>query len=403
MSSAEFVNHPRTREWLNQFSSDEDIVAAKLLLGMLDLVTGSHAERHLLRTLTDFDSEHDGKVAIFTLRDLTTTEKTSHFFGMDEAHKPRKFEPKGGSDGRTGHFTRDAQRAHSAVLDHPSIATMRQHKVRWIVFVDDNLSSGNRAVTLVKHFHSHPTIRSWHSLGWVNFAVLAYAATLAAVATLTRLRRPSVIVKYSRPIRSIQEADLRRDQFSALLSLFERYAKNPRYARGYRDMATTLVFDYGCPNTVPQLLWAKRDAYFPLFPEKTIPADLRAMFLSGDQHAATVQVSPEPPVNDSVAAAIDALPYSDRQLYTFLSAVGANAHFGSVMHHHLSLYAGLHIEDSIRLVESTTRLGLLSPRFRLTPRGRSELDRIMRRMPSPAFDGLTYPYYPRSLRGDGDN
>ena len=159
--------------WMAQFQTDEDVGAAKRLLQLLDLVTGSDVDRKLFQLLKTFAQHNQGDFAIFSLRDITKAERATHYFGQFDNDKPAKIAPAFGSEGRMGHFTRDMAKHLPTLHDHPSISDMRRHRIRWIVLVDDNLSSGTRAATMVKHFYQHETIRSWHSFGWVQFAVLS--------------------------------------------------------------------------------------------------------------------------------------------------------------------------------------------------------------------------------------
>ena len=49
-------------------------------------------------------------------------------------------------------------------------------------------------------------------------------------------------------------------------------------ALGYRESCCHVVFEHGCPNNLPAMLWANRGTWKALFPNQAIPPDLRQCF-----------------------------------------------------------------------------------------------------------------------------
>lgn len=60
----------------------------------------------------------------------------------------------------------------------------------------------------------------------------------------------------------------------ALCEKYAAYADRSAVSLGYRGSATHVVFEHGCPNNAPVILWEKNG----LFPNRSIPAEMRPCF-----------------------------------------------------------------------------------------------------------------------------
>lgn len=405
MSPPSLLDLQYTKDWLAQFDDDEDRVAAWLLVNSLDLVTGSVAEREVLKLLHKISQESSAPpIPIFTLRKLSKAEQENNYFGSvsSKNSQPRKLETKFGSDGRTGHLTRDLENSDpERFLDHPTVRTMRNAKVRKLILVDDILGSGTRAIAFVKNLYRHKTLRSWHSFRWIEFVIIAYAASTGARARLARLSHPNVSLHYTRGVRSIRDSGLSNDQIALVRSTCRKFASQPDFALGFGKAEAALIFDYACPNNVPQMLWRGKGQYFPLFPEKTIPSELRIAFGESTPLAnATERLTR---LGEAVTAkGLSALPYGLVPLILFLTAVRRRPWRSVDLFHSLSISSGLSIEECRNLRTLCIDAGLMYENNRLTDVGYAELRRARRLAERPKkFDGLQFPYYPRSLRGSG--
>ncbi|MGR7001257.1 phosphoribosyltransferase-like protein [Yinghuangia aomiensis] len=88
-----------------------------------------------------------------------------------------------GSEGLVGNIIRDVvgrrprpERASS----YASLGKLRQHRVRTLLLVDDYSGTGDQVLKYVDAWMRHPTIKSWHSYGWVRIHVLLLAASTHA-------------------------------------------------------------------------------------------------------------------------------------------------------------------------------------------------------------------------------
>ncbi len=397
---------PLATTWMGQFLNEDDRTAALLLLDSLDLVTGSEAERYVLESLNEIAEECNGPLAIFTLRKLTQKEVQNHYFGSKEKRaktntKPDKIEGiKFGSDGRAGHMTRDLAEGYPGrFLDHPSIDEMRQREVRKIVLIDDIVGSGSRVIKFVKHLYQNKTVRSWHSFDWIQFVVVSYAMTTKARNRLARLKKPDIIVRYSKGVGSLKDTGLKPEQLNQIRTTCRKFAKNSDYALGFDNTEATLVFDYVCPNNVPQMLWRAKGDYVPLFPEKTIPGGLRSAFGTPAMHSNAENRLKR--LGENLAAGgLSFLPYDHMAIVLFLAAIGRRARRTVSLYHSLSIYTSLSIEDCRTLRTLCLNQGLITTNNKLTDSGYFELRRARALFHAQEpVDGARFPYYPKALRG----
>jgi hypothetical protein len=127
------------------------------------------------------------------------------------------------------------------------------------VVLDDVIGSGGRAIKFVRWLYRSPTIKSWVSLRWVRFVIIAYACSSVGRAAVAREKLIG-----SGAIRINQALSYGRERWSraereAIEDLCDRYAdrtRHPDWGLGYKSAFTCILLPHKCPNTNPAILWS---------------------------------------------------------------------------------------------------------------------------------------------------
>ena len=269
---------PEGQQWLAQFDS-VDQKTATLLLDSLILVDQADLERGLEESLDGIFSSRKGKIALYGAveRPKIGVEgnpwgkviDTSKPFFPDMPTTPNpKREPEvyvsqknTGSEGGLAHFCRDYSNKSTRIFSHPGIETLRKMKVRWIVCVDDVISSGNRMKEFIEWIYEDKSVKSWHSLGWVKIIIVSYAASSMGLKVLKNL-------SLAHEIRQSRELTYGRDTWSVserynIVSLCKRYSRKFKLGRhlGYKNAFSVILFSHGGSNTNPPILLKNKGSW----------------------------------------------------------------------------------------------------------------------------------------------
>lgn len=253
------ANHPRTLRWLDQFSLSEQ-AAARGILTCLNLVSSSEwwsATEKMIRQLP----LKSGQTAFFP---ITANSSAGTKAGFTSA-------------GQIGHFLRRfaaSDRKRFAMTPTPK--SMLAARTKNIVLVDDMIGSGKRMIDFWQNF-STPTLRSWLSFGYCRIWVLTYA--------LDFYGRDRIIARAKNFSKNCFIYSIRLDDAlnwpNQAKSFFETVGAKtfkPLASFGFRKRCSNVVFQHGCPNTVPSALWSNGKSYFSLFPERHVPTEFFEFF-----------------------------------------------------------------------------------------------------------------------------
>jgi len=158
-----------------------------------------------------------------------------------------------------------------------------------------------------------------------------------------------------------------------------------------------MVFEHGCPNNTPAVLWArgrKGQDWHPLFPEKAVlplvdsafPLEIvrrvpTTLLVDIGQEALAARLEKAPPLSQET---ILILAYAEKGVRTTAA---------------LSFATGLDEDDCRRRIQLCVEWGLLTSRFRLTSAGAAELRATQRGAHYKNVAGIgTDDYYPSTLR-----
>ncbi|KFC62350.1 hypothetical protein FG93_06050 [Bosea sp. LC85] len=231
----------RGQDWINQFDTADHELARRLLESLV-LVSGIEFERQLASLLSETALKATGPTAFFAVREWPDS-SLSYLYADQEADAVGAGGDIG-SEGRVAAIIRGLCRMHpSQFLNHPSINAMHDAKCRLVVLVDDFVGSGDRVAEFYAALWANRTIRSWHSLGLIRFALIAYAATNRGEQRVSKLidSQPKLV----RGCPTFHDLPMRHQERSMLLSAIKKYAtytEHHRYPLGYGGTGSAPVF-----------------------------------------------------------------------------------------------------------------------------------------------------------------
>lgn len=272
----DIIELPMVGAWLGQFEGP-DVYLAEYMLKKLRYVSLEEYEAWVQRSVTNLLSELEvrdhGKtsVAIFPV-----TKNTSNVFNQDKEMKSAN-----DSSGRLGHALKNLERDMTKHIElSPRLESMKANRVKHIVYIDDFTGTGKRFIDFWSKVNS--SIKSWCSHGWCEIWFLSFAAHEEGV---------NRIIKKIGPINqnSVKYEHLVKKSFikenKNLEELCEKYGgrlSDNGSIIGFGKQLSPIVFQYGCPNNAPGILWCKGDAsrkkFKPLFPNRSVPASLFPLF-----------------------------------------------------------------------------------------------------------------------------
>lgn len=373
--------HPCVAAWLENFSlSRRD--TARLLIDALELVSETDLRRELIAATLDLLPRLAGPVAAFPAREVPPHE-SAHAEGRTGGYQ--LLEPGlPGSEAVLANILTGVLREGGAtvgLLDGHDLESLRAHKVRTVLLIDDFSGSGNQLIKFHKALRRHKTIRSWVSYHLIDFHVLAYATTDKA-AKLLRRRFGDEKVHIIRACPTFEGAGWTPEQRAEVETLCRNSAgrRNKNWALGYRDSRALIAFEHTAPNNLPYILWKVATGWNSLFKYKGVPNDLLRLFT----------MRPDPAREPLVGSA------GAERLGQTIDLLGRRV-FGAG---NIAEVLRVSIAEAERLLRLAEDLGLTNARYRLTDAGRAELKRWRAAHPVRLLPNRNEPYYPQQLRAE---
>lgn len=387
--------------WLRNFDESDRPTAGELLAS-LTLVSHNEFERGLSQLVVGLAQKATGAVALFGARELPD--------GLDlEPTGSRTVDatPTGadiGSEGRVASLIRGLCRSRPGkLLNHPTLHELRQQRVDVVLVVDDFIGSGNRCTEYINAVWKYPSIKSWVSYQVMRFAVAAYAGTADGLRHVQR--HPAVpSVEFFRHCPTIKSLPWEQSRIDRVRDLCGRYAKSKKLCGpplGYQWTGALLVFEHGCPNNTPALLWAKSkndSSWQPLFPARSVDASVLSVF--------PPEIARRDPVHSLVEAGQKRIARSmrtviERPLSADLIVALTLISRGRGRKESIADATGLTARGVENLLERCIAAGFISPLYRITEVGEKELRGIRTSAASSATASVPLgndEYYPIALR-----
>lgn len=282
--------HELSEVWLDQFQTSKDRALAKQLINQLKLVSGRDFETGIEDALCNLQHRLRQTIGVYPISSPLAEGISGYniFTGgipadddtkSRESGRRRKF----GREDRVGHILAKLQdrfkRSNGASIIEclPTLNQLRTQGIKHIVLVDDISGSGKR---ITDYWNNIPRrIKSLLSLKKVELWIVLYAITPKGKTAITKAM-PNFPI--SNLITVLPEVTLKELISDESLELCRKYASLiglESSAIGYRGSACPIIFEHGCPNNLPAILWDNnRRNWQALFPNRSIPSLLRSSF-----------------------------------------------------------------------------------------------------------------------------
>jgi|GEM_PF-1021899 len=401
------------KAWLEQFDGEDQLAAAELLDAMLllDAERVASAQRAGLEELV---AERHGKrgmprrkVALYAEREIAESAVFVSELRPDKTGKlrrrairpsrvapirPRRGSARVGSEGPAAFVIAQAvERWPRTFINHPGPDIIRKQRPGTVAIVTDFIGSGSRVVSMLDKFWRVPSVRSWWSLGWIQFRVISAAGTTAGIDVVRSHRtRPEVFVRHiARTVLSAEPALAHR--WRALIENYGSAGGRGAPAFGFGDSAALIAFSYRIPNNAPAIIHGIGGGWRALF-EGPAPQEVEAAFAPLTPEERIANAAEEAGVVLASGTLID-----DARVLLLLGGIRGRWRAGAEIE--LAERTGL-TEPEIRAAKRRAEeQGLLGANGRLTDEGHSAMHAGLafdRRRPDIPTN--LEPYYPWSLR-----
>lgn len=257
---------PHAQEWLQQFHV-VDRQVARQLLRRLTLVSQSDFDQHIQALVEDILAKNPSE-------NFAVVIVSEPLPGKFEADKERRVP--GSSADRIKHIIENLSRVHgNRVRANPTVDSMRADRIRNVLLVEDFIGSGDR-ITGYWRERAPKSIKSWISYGWTRLWVAAYAVMDEGLYAMRR----GLPIDDARVATVIPKKHKKLGLIGPMALVAQKYGERlvGRNWRGYGSGGGLTVFQHGCPNNTPAILWCSKGRFKALFPDRGIPPELQKSF-----------------------------------------------------------------------------------------------------------------------------
>jgi hypothetical protein len=387
------VDNAYSEKWIEQFDS-VDRPLARALLGSLKLVSHSEFERRIVQLILEIVQKTEGQIALFPVSRLPRRPSPG-----------KEKRPYYGSAERIGQTLTNIERTYPRRFKvAPTVLGMRSEKTRHVVLVDDMVGSGGR-IRDYCYGLLRKSVKSWLSYHKCTLWIVAFAAYRPSIQSLVDrfgyLHLDNVVLYVDLPDKGTPT------QRGRIGDLCRRYATNttrPGLALGYGGLMSPIIFQHGCPNNAPAILWAPGNGWRPLFPNRGIPLELDPCFESGMGDETALEALWQSAQHRLALAIIDRMNSGRTNANDIKCIVILGLLARGVQHENLSqltLWSHREISEIIELAES---LKLITADHRVTDFGRDVLARFrnqegLPKLPIESNEDAIQFYYPRQYKG----
>ena len=349
------------QSWLRQFAA-VNRHAATSIISRLQFVDRDQYGSWLLDKLATYANGMPH--AVYAVRKFS--ESPLALWGANGGVVPRPPATLGSEDFIASILSQATKQHRDWLYDHPSLQTLREHRIHNMVLLDDSIGSGKRVGDFIRLMTNHPTFKSWWSYGVLKLHVVSLARTTQSEVTIRkglagsdhgkRKRRSSDKLRFDSDY--VYDAlDLRRrwgEMHESIADLCDSTTAIPsRFRRGYGRVMGNLVFYHSVPNNIPGTLFSSSGGWRPIFPDRTLPGWCSQLIDSPMRQAGTT--APRPDYQNSVPEPVVEL----------LANISSGIRTKSGLARRLDLDKA----PLQQMLAKCVRAGLLSEEIRLTPAG----------------------------------
>lgn len=417
LNAKKLIHTKQGQDWLSQFESIDQEIAI-LISNSLTLVSHIEFERNLLKTLEDISNKMAGTIGFFAVRELEKEEpdewcvgKVIPFYSQvttsDDGQSVNALSPSfdQGSESRIVHIIRQLCKSNpQKYLNHPTIESLKNNKSDAIIFVDDFIGSGGRVLDFLDSFWREPTIVSWLSGKQINFHVVAYSGTEGGISLVEKHKsKPNIHIFRDAP--SFDSLAWDKELKNRVRNLCQKYGRIANKKRknmwfGYKEGMAAIIFEHGCPNNTPAILWEpnfKGSGWKGLFPNRTISSSVASVFPSEIVRGDPVQILVNAGQKKLANSGALVRRGTAGQIILIILALIAK---GQRKRSTLSFATGLNAEECERIIKACIKWNFITVQKRLTAKGLAEINaaRKVKAERLIVLDKGSDYYYPKQLR-----
>ncbi|MBM3603929.1 MAG: hypothetical protein FJX25_04035 [Alphaproteobacteria bacterium] len=399
------------KKWLGQFTEPAEKKSAAALLDSLillneaDIAEGIRAgverlleslpwpRRHIaLYAEREFDSD------LIYKSDLIANENGGYrhrAMRYEAAVKPIRGGKRVGSEGGVAYIISQMVENNKLLKNHPNPTNIRAKSspVRTIVVVADLIGTGTRVCKMLDMFWRVKSVKSWVSLHYIKFSVVAAAGTPDGLAAVRNHRlKPEIFVERIIPTINRWPNQIIADEWRALMQKHGPQSGRGGVDRnGFLSNSALVAISSRIPNNTPAIIHKSAEKWKALY-EGAAPLDLKWHFRLQTEDDVVMRAAEV----RGVILSKD-LDIQDKKLVLLLTLPYAILRGGKseVIADNL----GLPVRDTENIIEIAKNSALLTKGGRVTDAGQEILAANRRGAQTrPVAVGQKLPYYPTQLR-----
>lgn len=414
--SKKLIHTEQGRKWLEQFD-DLDKDAAIAVANNLVLISHNEFERNLIKKIEEVAARIQGAIGLFAVREVAHDEKATDYrkfvvpfysqVTSSDGKSVNALAPSAdqGSEARIANMIRQLCRLRpKKFLSHPTLELLRVTSCDAIFFLDDLVGSGGRVNDFLTSFWREPSIVSWLSGKQIYFHVISYSATENGLALLAKHKsKPAIHIYRDAP--TFENIFWSAEKKKLVKGICEKYGRIANKKRknmwwGYKEGMAAIVFEHGCPNNTPAILWEPDydgSGWIGLFPSRAMSSEVASVFPAEIVRNDPIQIL----VNEGQLKVANhgALLRRGTMGQIILTALALIAK-GQRKRSTLAYATGLNVQDCEKLIAKCIKWNFVNPQRRITPKGLAELKvaRKAKLVKATSVDIGSEYYYPRQLR-----
>lgn len=389
---------PKVKLWLEQFDL-VDKYAAELLLQSLRYISFDEFDKSIQdlveETVIKVQKKDKACVAVFPVSKVL----------QNKYNKDKSTKPENDSSGRIAHSLKNLERKLGNKIEvTPRVESMLEKKIRHIIYVDDIIGSGKRFIDFWRNDVSR-TIKSWVSGGHCNIWLISHTVHASGLKRITSKVRAIDAKRVSSKLRINSSSLLTND---VLKSLIEKYGQRTHKSGakfGFGSNCSPVIFQHGCPNNAPALLWAngkpngkvtltpkvRWDALFsnrsidtslyPLFEDDFSPQSYPELLWSARQYRLALEFCES--------------EHEDAKLYNLILALASQGYSKDKIS---EILIPIQSESNLA-IETLVENELIDENMKLSVFGRDVLERNRQKKKNEFVDKKYADYYPSAFLG----
>ncbi len=277
-------------EWIKQLRTDDQFLGCNLL-NAITLVNHEKFVASLRQLIIDKSNSVNGMIALFAEREVkrgknrvphrlykeSYRKKNRRACGMgpQPVQPTKNFNLTIGSEGIISWLISElCIEFPEKFICHPSPDQIRNKKVRMFMLVTDLIGTGNRTCEYLESAWRVASIKSWKSLKYLSFSVIAYSGTNQGIRSV-RHHNSNPTTDLVEPCPTI-DSEFDKETSKRIKSLCIYYDPVDHgyiESLGYKGSGALIAFSHGCPNNSPRILHKRRkNVWEPLFPKRRTSA-----------------------------------------------------------------------------------------------------------------------------------